>query len=257
LEEFYPLGQSSNEVMNMENWSESFEGIVQRRRAIRKFHETDYRPEAFTRSVERMQLAPSSSNMQLWEFYRISDSNRLKEMANACMGQNTAITAREMLVVVVRPDLWRERAQSNLNYVKSVHGDRPSFRGQSALDYYGKLMPLLYNNDMLGIRGFFKKIYVTLIGFKKPMVRQVTGTDIRIVAHKSAALAAQTFMLSMVAEGHDTCPVEGFDSVRLKKIMGLPSRAEINMVITCGKRLPEGVYGERFRVPSDEVVKNF
>lgn len=68
-------------------------------------------------------------------------------------------------------------------------------------------------------------------------------------------MAAQTFMLSMVAEGHDTCPVEGFDSVRVKKILQLPSRAEINMVITCGKRIPEGIYGDRFRVPSEWVVK--
>jgi nitroreductase len=67
-------------------------------------------------------------------------------------------------------------------------------------------------------------------------------------------LAAQTFMLSMVAEGHDTCPVEGFDSVRVKRLLHLPRKAEINMVITCGKRVPEGIYGPRFRVPIDEVV---
>lgn len=92
------------------------------------------------------------------------------------------------------------------------------------------------------------------MGWKKPMVREVTGSDIRVVVHKSAALAAQTFMLSMVAEGHDTCPVEGFDSVRLKRFLNLPSKAEVNMVITCGKRIPEGIYGERFRVPESDVV---
>ena len=85
-------------------------------------------------------------------------------------------------------------------------------------------------------------------------MREVGGKDVRVVIHKSAALAAQTFMLSMTAEGHDTCPVEGFDSKRLKKLLNLPHRAEINMVITCGKRIPEGVYGERFRVPLEEVV---
>jgi len=242
-----------NENQNL--WSASFESIVNHRRSVRKFHPEDYDPAAVTESLRRAQLAPNSSNMQLWEFYRVSDSSSLKAMGEACLGQNTAMTAREMVVVVVRPDLWRQRAQANYDHVQNVHGDRPSFRGQSALDYYGKLMPLLYNNDALGIRGFFKKMYVTFLGLKRPMVRQVTGTDVRIVVHKSAALAAQTFMLSMVAEGHDTCPVEGFDSVRVKKILQLPSRAEINMVITCGKRIPEGIYGDRFRVPSEWVVK--
>ncbi|MFM9003951.1 MAG: nitroreductase family protein, partial [Flavobacteriales bacterium] len=132
--------------------------------------------------------------------------------------------------------------------------DRPAYKGQSALSYYGKLMPLLYNNDAFGIRGGIKRLVAFFIGLRRPMVREVAGSDMRIVAHKSAALAAQTFMLSMVAEGHDTCPVEGFDSRRVKKLLKLPRRAEINMVITCGKRIPEGIYGPRFRVPLKEVV---
>jgi nitroreductase len=37
----------------------------------------------------------------------------------------------------------------------------------------------------------------------------------RIVA-QSAALAAQNFMISMAAVNYDTCPMEGFDSLRVK-----------------------------------------
>jgi hypothetical protein len=48
--------------------------------------------------------------------------------------------------------------------------------------------------------------------------------------------------------------MEGFDSKRVKKLLDLPKDAEINMIIGCGKGLPEGVYGKRFRVPSDEVI---
>jgi hypothetical protein len=39
--------------------------------------------------------------------------------------------------------------------------------------------------------------------------------------------------------------------------MNLPHGAEINMIITCGKRVPEGIYNERFRVPMNEVVFEF
>jgi nitroreductase len=234
--------------------AEVFDSIVQTRRAVRKFHPTDYDRDAVTRSLERAHLAPSSSNMQLWEFYRVNTPDNMKLLSRFCMGQNTTETAREMIVVVVRPDLWRNRARSNYNFVKENLGDRPAFKGRSALSYYSKLMPMLYNNDMLGIRGAIKILVAWFIGLRRPMVRQVTGTDMRIVAHKSAALAAQTFMLSMVAEGHDTCPVEGFDSKRVKRLLKLPRRAEINMVITCGKRIPEGIYGPRFRVPLSEVV---
>jgi nitroreductase len=237
-----------------ESLANCFDTIVRTRRAVRKFNPDEYSPEAVSRSLERAHLAPSSSNMQLWEFYRVSAPDKMKMLSRFCMGQNTTETAREMIVVVVRPDLWRRRAQSNYNFVKESLGDRPAFKGRSALSYYGKLMPMLYNNDVFGIRGSIKKIVAWFIGLRRPMVREVSGNDMRIVAHKSAALAAQTFMLSMVAEGHDTCPVEGFDSKRLKQLLQLPRRAEINMVITCGKRIPEGIYGPRFRVPMDEVV---
>jgi hypothetical protein len=41
----------------------------------------------------------------------------------------------------------------------------------------------------------------------------------------------------------------------VKRLLGLPRGAEINMIVSCGIRKPEGVYGERFRVPFDEVYR--
>ena len=87
----------------------------------------------------------------------------------------------------------------------------------------------------------------------RPIYRQVTKSDMRVVAHKSTALAAQNFMLSMTSKGYDTCPMEGFDSLRVKKTLSLPNRAEINMIISCGIRDEKGVYGDQIRVPFNEV----
>jgi hypothetical protein len=42
--------------------------------------------------------------------------------------------------------------------------------------------------------------------------------------------------------------MEGFDSLRVKKILNLPAAAEINMIIGW-IRDESGVYGERFRIP--------
>ena len=63
-------------------------------------------------------------------------------------------------------------------------------------------------------------------------------------------------MIVMAEQGYDTCPMEGFDSRRVKNILKLPYGAEINMIISCGKRKGnEGIWGERYRVPFDEVYK--
>jgi nitroreductase len=61
-------------------------------------------------------------------------------------------------------------------------------------------------------------------------------------------------MYAMKAEGYDTCPMEGMDSLRVKKLLKLPKAAEISMIIGCGKGLPEGVYGERFRVSPRNII---
>jgi nitroreductase len=73
--------------------------------------------------------------------------------------------------------------------------------------------------------------------------------------HKSCALAAQTFMLSMTAEGYDTCPMEGFDSDKVKKFLNLPRAAEICMIVSVGKAAKDGVFGQRVRVPKEEIIK--
>ena len=62
-------------------------------------------------------------------------------------------------------------------------------------------------------------------------------------------------MLGMAEVGYDTCPMEGSDTCRVKNSLGLPFSSEINMIISCGIRKPEGIYGDRFRIPFEEVYK--
>jgi nitroreductase len=200
-------------------------------------------------------LAPTSSNLQLWEFYHITSESAKKEMVKACLSQTAARTAEQFVVAVARKDLWKSRVKANLNFLENQFSQqkvRDPKREKMATHYYTKIIPTLYT-DFLGITGVFKRLLATLSGFSKPMYRQVLQSDLNIVAQKSTALAAQNFMISMAAHGYDTCPMEGFDSKRVKAILGLPSSAMINMVISCGIRAKGGVYGPQFRVPFEEV----
>lgn len=163
------------------------------------------------------------------------------------------------MVFVTRKDLWKQHAKANLKYVDHLFGgskpnSEQSSREKVARKYYGKLIPFTYA-DFLGIFGFIKYLLFVIVGFFKPIYREIRNSDMRIVAHKSCGLAAQTFMLSMAAVGYDTCPMEGSDTWRVKKLLGLPFGAEINMIVSCGIRKPTGVYGERFRIPFKEVYK--
>ncbi len=239
----------------MKKSAELFDEIVEARRSVRVYDaEADFDHDSVKRSVDRAILAPNSSNMQLWEFYRIKSSDTLEKMVPICMGQNAAKTARELVVFVARPDLWRKRQQALVAEMKNVYGDRTDKQAKRAFHYYQSLIPKYYFNDPFRIWGSIKKLMFFFIGLRRPMVRHGNGTDIRISVHKSAALAAQTFMLSMKAEGYDTCPMEGMDSLRIKRLLKLPRKAEIVMVIGCGPGSEKGVYSERFRIPNEEVI---
>ena len=209
--------------------------------------------------IQQATLAPNSSNMQLWEFYHITSKDIIEQIASLCFNQNAAKTAQQLVVFVTRKDLWKKRAKANLAFMDATFGkDNPkseqSSREKVARNYYGKIIPFAYA-DFLGILGWLKFLMVVIIGFFKPIYREVREKDMRIVAHKTAGLAAQNFMVSMAAVGYDTCPMEGSDTWKVKRVLGLPFGAEINMIVSCGIRSEKGVYGERFRIPFEEVYK--
>jgi nitroreductase len=231
------------------------------RRSVRVYDDAkEIEDKIVKKCIKQATLAPNSSNMQLWEFHHVTSKDLIEKLAVACLGQPAATTAKQMVVLVVRKDLWKQRAKSNLHNIQKTFANNPkekqSSREKFALNYYGKLMPFVYG-DFFGLFGYIKYFAVWVTGLFRPSYRQLRNSDLRIVAHKSAALAAQTFMLSMAAEGYDTCPMEGTDTLRIKKILKLPLKSEINMVISCGIRKPEGVYGERFRIPFEEVYKEW
>ena len=205
--------------------------------------------------LEQASLAPNSSNLQLWEFYHITGLEMKKLVAINCYDQPAAKTAQELVIPVVRLDLWQSRIKSNIEFIRSnVKNTEDEKKIKGALTYYEKIIPQLYKGSWY-LLGLLHKIKVIFNGIRKVTYREVTSSDLRVVGHKSTALAAQTFMVSMAAHGYDTCPMEGFDSKRLKKLLNLPSGAQISMVIGCGIRKPEGLYGKRFRIPFNEVYR--
>ncbi len=240
----------------MREEAKCFDKIVNERRSIRKFIQTEpYDKSIVERSLQRAILSPNSSNMQLWEFYRVISDDKKKALAHYCLDQLTATTASELVVFVARPDKYKQSIAHNLELVNSPDNFEKESRKEKRRGYYGKMMPAFYAFDFLFLFSLLKKLYVTITGLSKPVVREVTSVDKKVTIHKSVGLAAQTFMLSVRAEGYDTCPMEGLDSKRVKKLLGLPRRAQINMIVSVGPRAEDGIFYPRVRYPYDEVVK--
>lgn len=237
----------------------SLSDILHHRRSVRDYLPTPISTQTVKECLRLATLAPTSSNMQLYECYHITDKALLSSLATACLSQGAATTAQQMVVFVVRPDLHRQRAKAVLaferqNVATYSPADKVAGRTKKMEQYYQHLMPLIYTQVP-----FVPKARQTLayaIQKFRPMQADLSYDDVRVVLHKSCGLVAQTFMLAMSEQGLDTCPMEGFDGERIKSLLHLPKASEITLVVSCGLRSETGVWGERYRVPFDEVYRH-
>jgi nitroreductase len=215
----------------------------------------DFLPEPVPREVldrcfDAARLAPSSSNLQPWEFVVIRDP-KARQLANAaCLDQQPAKTAPILIALVAHRDTWRR----NRDEIIRIFESRGPLRKSSA-SYYRKIIPLIYTVGPFGVLGPLKRLFSRLASLFKPTPNLMAREDVRIMAHKSTALAAATFMLALRAEGYDSCPMEGFDPWRAKALLDLPRGAEVNMFLAVGKRSDKGVWWDRVLMPRDWAVR--
>ena len=125
------------------------------------------------------------------------------------------------------------------------------------LKYYEKLIPLVYSYGPLNLFGIFKAILFSVLGLFRPTPRGPnTRGDVAMVGVKSAALACENFMLSIYDQGYACCPMEGFDAVRVNKVIGNSNcSSSIVMVISVGKGDPQGIYGRQIRFNKELFLK--
>ena len=230
-----------------------FKQTLTSRRSIRVYDQQPIPEEIMRDCLRDATLAPSSSNLQVYELYWVRQPDKKKRLVYACLGQPAASTAGELVVVVARPDKWKRNLSKLLS--KMTQGgtkELPPAVGK----YYQELIPKVMQSDPLGVWNLARRVGFTMMGLRKPIVRTpVNRGDHRVSAHVQASLAAQTLMLSLAAHGYDSCPMGGMDAKRIKELLELPRDAEVTMVISAGTRKPEGLYGPRIRLDEADLIK--
>ncbi len=98
----------------------NFEEIVKHRRAIRYYDPEKPLDTARVEHCLRLaSLAPTSSNLQLWECYHITDPAVIARLAPACFSQTAVTTAQQLVVFVTKPHLWRQRTHELIELLSS------------------------------------------------------------------------------------------------------------------------------------------
>lgn len=224
--------------------SQAFDEVVESRRSVRIFTGEPIASTEMHKLLDLAMLAPSSSNLQPWEFHWVKDPTKKAELVKACLSQPAARTAGELVVIVARTNTWRRNIDETLRMFEVNKSNVPP----SVLTYYKFLVPNALRTGPFSILAPVKWLFTRVLRYNRPTPQEPLGYgDLRVWAHKSVALAAQTLMLAARAHNLDSCPMEGFDSWRVKKLLKLPKDAEISMVLALGKSKPAGVYGDRLR----------
>jgi nitroreductase len=232
------------------DWNE-FKKVVETRRSVRIFDRTPI-PEADVReALDMALLAPNSSNLQPWEFHWVRTPELKAKLVEACLSQPAAKTAAELIVCVARVDTW-PAMRARMLEAFSIQKNVPA----SALDYYRKLVPIVYTVGPFGLLARLRGLAMFFIGLTRAVPREPSSrAELTTWAVKSTALACENLMLAFRAKGWDTCPMEGADSRRIKKLLGLPGSAALVMVVGAGRRSSRGVYGPRIRFDRALFVK--
>lgn len=230
---------------------EEFKKVIESRRSVRIYTDETIPDSVVEECLDMALLAPNSSNLQPWEFYWVKSTDKLYKLKQFCFNQSAARTAPTLIVCVARPDHWKLGQKINLDYF-ARRGNFP----KEVKFYYQKLIPMMFRHGPLNILTPFKKLAISIIGLFRTMPRgPMSSFDNLLLATKTTALACENLMLSFRAAGYDTCPMEGFDENRVKRLLRLPRKAAVVMIISAGKRHEHGVYNERIRGNKDIFIK--
>jgi nitroreductase len=219
---------------------EAFARVVRTRRSVRAYLPEPIPVDVMDACLDLALLAPTSHNLESWQFIDVRDPDKLKALRHYCLDQPPAQQAPNLVVAVVRPDFWRSGRKLMLEAIKGP--ETPAELSRLLRLKYRIQIPLIFVDGPLHCLAPLKRLVTWSIGLFRPSWRVDVGRSGQVLwATKTTALACQNFMLALRAAGYDSCAMEGFDEPRVKRLLELPRAAHVVMVIAAGRRAPGGV----------------
>jgi len=179
---------------------DTFEAIKSRR-SIKSFKQHTISKDEISKLLESAILSPTSYNIQNWRFVLVSEQTLKDKLCDLSYGQRQV--AEASLVIILCADLkaWNKDPER-----------------------YWRILP--------------KEPRTSIVNAIR---RSYQGNSIleKDEAMRSCGFAAQTIMLAAKSMGYDTCPMEGFDYVKVGKLINLPDDHIICMMVVVGKAAKE------------------
>ena len=194
---------------------DTFDAIYQRRAVKHYDPQHEFTDNEIDKLMEAAIQAPTSFNMQNWRFVLVRDKGLRKEIRAAANDQAQVTDASLLIVWTADVKAW---AKSPERYWR----DAPQAVAKMLVNWMG---PFHEGNEQLQ----------------------------RDEAMRSCGLAGQTIMLAAKAMGYDSCPMIGFDPVKVAQLINLPKDHVVSFMIAVGKGT-KPAWPKPGQLPLEEVV---
>ncbi len=195
--------------------------------------------------------APSGYNLQPWEFVIVRDEELRGLLSHVAFQQRQVKEAPVTVVFVADPLAWKTTYPRILSdsVAAGLIADDYALISQKNVNQHFRLGPF-------GLYGLLKKMSEPLRRLRRPTARHL-GTSDETIAYVNAQcmLAAATFMLAAQSVGLHTCPMEGFDPERIKRLLAIPMHMSVPIIIPLGYLVDGEEVEISYRIPTVEKAR--
>ena len=176
---------------------------IEQRRSVKHYDTAFEMPEEHVQQLlDLALLSPTSFNIQNWRFVHVRDQE-LRQQIRAAAWDQAQVTDAQMLLVLC--------------------GDVKSWSKQP--ERYWRNAPPEAQQQIVPMIGQFY---------------ESSGESVqRDEVNRSCGIAAQTLMLAAKSLGYDSCPMIGFDPVKVAELIHLPADHQVSMIVVIGKAAKE------------------
>ncbi|MHC4879669.1 MAG: nitroreductase family protein [Planctomycetota bacterium] len=176
---------------------DTLEAIYQRRSVKHYDPEHELTDDEVSKLMDAAIQSPTSFNMQNWRFVLVRDKDLRSQIRDAAWGQSQVTDASLLILLTADLNAW----------------------GKSPERYW---------------EGAPEDVVQSMSGMTVKFYKDAEQLQ-RDEAMRSCGLAGQTIMLATKAMGYDSCPMIGFDPVKVAELINLPEDHVIGFMITVGK----------------------
>lgn len=236
--------------LELQTWN-TFQAINRTRRAVKDFETIPIPDQDIQDILEEALLAPSSVNAQPYEIYWMKSPELKAAVAKACNGQRAALQASTLFVFVSGTGIAKKTLKSYAIHTQqsplSTEKSRAFHRGViKKMSGFLKIAPLVIWTPIVGFVSWFLPA-ISILPFGALGIRNWTA--------KNSIFAAQNLLLAAAAKGYDTCPMEGFNAVKIASLLNLPYGSVIPVVIAFGKKSETARIEPQWRRSFGDAIK--